>query len=159
MSEDFAGASGENSPELLNVIVEVQRLDPELLATEETKQLVMLGAEFGREVTEHYGTPAHPKWATGSFETDVFMSYHNGGEDGHTSVGPRGAGVPRNVLIIAEAVNSAAGQEIYSPLMRAAAFCAAEAHDSHQLCGRTLLPEGQGEDTGRRTIKCRRGSR
>lgn len=148
MSEDFAGMSDENSPELLNVIDEVQKLDPELLASEETKQLVLLGAEFGREVTERYGTPAHPKWATGTFETDVFMSYHNGGEDGHTSVGSHGAGVPRSVLIIAKAVNSAAGQVIYSPLMRAAAFYAAEAHDSHQLCGRTLLSEGQGEERG-----------
>lgn len=134
--------------ELQKVTDEVRRLDSELLNTEETTRLVILSAKYGKEITEQYGTPASPKWASGAFETDVFMSFHNGGEDGHTSVGPRGAGVPRNSLVIAKAVNSAAGKEIYNPLMRAVSFYAAQAHDSHQLCGRALLPEGKGDGRG-----------
>ncbi len=71
------------------------------------------------------------------------MSYHNGGLDGHSGVGAHGAGVPRNVLAIAHAVNTATGAEVYDPLARAVAFNAASAHDIVQLCGRSLLEEGQ----------------
>jgi hypothetical protein len=135
--------------EIEKAMAEVRVLDPELLERPDTRQLVELGARMGKEVTEHFGTPSAPKWASGTHETDVIMSYHNGGEDGHTSVGPEGAGVPRNTLLIAKAVNDAAGREVYDPLMRATAFYAGEAHDSRQLCGRALLPsEGQGEGRG-----------
>jgi hypothetical protein len=134
--------------ELEKTLAEVAILDPELLEREDTRLLVELGARFGKEVTEDFGTPAEPKWASGSHEVDVIMSYHNGGEDGHTSVGPEGAGVPRNVLLIAKAVNDAAGREIFDPMARATSFYAAEAHDSRQLCGRALLPEGEGEGHG-----------
>src|SRR4051812_18015133 len=122
--------------EVEKALAEVRVLDPELLERSDTSQLVELGLQIGKEVTEYFGTPSAPKWASGAHETSVIMSYHNGGEDGHTSVGPEGAGVPRNVLLIAKAVNDAAGREVYDPLMRATAFYAAESHDSRQLCGR-----------------------
>lgn len=134
--------------EIRRVVTEVRILDPELLEHPGTRLLVELGAQFSAEVTHNYGTPADPKWASGTYETDVFMSYHNGGEDGHTSIGPKGVGVPRSVLLIAPRVNHEAGREVYTPGMRAAALCAAGAHDSRQLCGRALLPEGQGEGRG-----------
>jgi hypothetical protein len=130
------------------VLTSVGELDPTLLEDAQTRLLIELGAKFGHEITQSFGTPTHPKWASGVYETDVFMSYHNGGENGHTSVGELGAGVPRNVLLIANAVNRAAGRPIYTPLMLAGAFYAAQAHDRYQLCGRTLLPEGQGYDRG-----------
>lgn len=136
-------------------IAEIERLDPVLLDDEDCRSLVEVGIKFGAEVTQRYGTPARPQWADGSYETDVLMSYHNGGTDGHTSLGQDAAGVPRNVLRITQAVNAAAGNEIYAPAMRAAAFCAAEAHDVQQLCGRAIMPEGQGEGRGDERISAK----
>jgi hypothetical protein len=140
--------SAEHTEEFEKVVTEVRRLDPELLAYPDTRQLITLGARAIGEVTQQYGTPDAPEWASGTHETDVLMVYHNGGEDGHTSVGPRGSGVPRNTLIIAQAVNTSAGREVYSPLMRAVSFYGGAEHDIRQLCGRALSPEGQGEGRG-----------
>jgi CRP-like cAMP-binding protein len=126
----------------------VRKLDPQLLENAETRHVVELGILFGNEITEQFGTPEQPKIVSGTVEENVLMSYHNGGEDGHTSVGEKGVGVPKNVLLLAKAVNTASGKEIYDAKMRAVAFYAAMAHDSVQLCGRTLLDEGQGENRG-----------
>lgn len=128
------------------IVNQVYELDPEIVDREDTRPLVELGARVGIEVTKEFGTPDNPKIRSGTHEKDVLMSYHNGGDDGHTSVGELGAGVPRNVLVIAKGVNQAAGAEIYTPSRRALAFFVAEAHDRIQLCGRALLPEGQGDD-------------
>lgn len=135
-------------PEIRAAREAVRLLDPELFHYPESRQLVELGLEFGREVTTAYGTPDQPRWASGAYERSAIMTYHNGGRDGHTSVGPLGAGVPRNVLRIAHTVNQAAGAEVYTPLARATAFCTAQGHDRYQLCGRSLMPEGQGEGRG-----------
>ncbi len=124
----------------------IRSLDSELLELSDTRQLVEIGLDHIASVTMRYGTPQRPRWASGSYEDAVFMSFHNGGDDGHSSVGESGAGVPRNVLRIARAVNEAAGWEVYDPLARAIAFNAAAAHDVVQLCGRSLLPEGQEND-------------
>jgi hypothetical protein len=145
MSETLATPYDEH---IAHVRAAVEVLDPALLERPETRLLVDLGAQFGHEVTAQYGTPAAPQWASGSHETDVFMSYHNGGPDGHTSIGAQGAGVPRNVLVIARAVNKAAGWEVYDPLMRATGFYVAWTHDSNQLCGRSLVLASQGEGPG-----------
>lgn len=126
----------------------VAELDPALLETPGTRSLIELGSAFIVEVTERFGTPAAPRWASGTVETDVFMAYHCGGHDGHTSVGPLGAGVPRGVLQIAAAINDAAGREVVDPLLRATLFVAAAAHDHTQLCGRALLPEGHDHHHG-----------
>lgn len=125
---------------------EIISLDPEIIGfSDTTRTLVELGLDSMDEVTAKYGTTKHPHWATGSYEADAFMSYHNGGTDGHTSVGSHGAGVPRNALVIAKAVNEAAGRVVYDPHMRAVAFYAAASHDIVQLCGRSMLPEGQSD--------------
>lgn len=125
------------------------RLDVQLFShSNESAKLVVTSIDFGKEVTEKFGTPDKPKWTSGRHERRVFMSYHNGGEDGHTSIGPHGAGVPRNVILLAHAVNEAAGEEIFDPIDRATGFYAANAHDLRQLCGRTLLSEGQGKGRG-----------
>ncbi|MEV4241749.1 hypothetical protein AB0J47_42145 [Nocardia sp. NPDC049737] len=121
----------------------VADLDPHLLDDPQTRKLVDIGAQFAAEVTERYGSPDVPRWASGDHETDVLMCYHNGGLDGHTSVGALGAGVPRGVLQLASAVNAAAGQEVIDPMLRAVTFVAACAHDHTQLCGRSL-PERHG---------------
>jgi hypothetical protein len=126
----------------------VAALDPVLIEDPATRRLIELGSRFIVEVTERFGTPAAPRWASGTVETEVFMAYHNGGMDGHTSVGPLGAGVPRGVLQIAAAINDAAGREVVDPLLRAMLFVAAAAHDHTQLCGRALLPEGHGHHHG-----------
>lgn len=126
----------------------VAELDPALLEGSATRPLIELGNRFIAEVTERYGTPAAPRWASGEVETEVFMAYHCGGADGHTSVGPLGAGVPRAVLQIAAAINDAAGREVVDPMLRATLYVAAAAHDHTQLCGRSLLPEGQGHAHG-----------
>jgi hypothetical protein len=136
-------AQSVDNAEIQAALAEIQALDTELTARPETRQLVEMGVQFGVEITANFGTPDNPRWADGTVEHGVFMSYHNGGPDGHTSVGPKGSGVPRNVLLISHAVNNAAGYEVFDPLMRATAFYSAEAHDEKQLCGRTLLPEGQ----------------
>lgn len=135
---DVAALAVDRTVEIVN------ELDPELADNETTRKLVEMGAVSGYEVTEKYGTPDSPKVASGTFEKNVVMTYHNGGDDGHTSAGEQGAGVPRNVLRIARAVNEAAGREVYPADDRATAFYAAEQHDKIQLCGRSLLPEGQG---------------
>jgi hypothetical protein len=128
---------------------QVKASDPDLLLDPATRQLVELGLDLIAEVSAQYGTPEHPRWASGTYETQVLMTYHNGGQDGHTSVGEQGCGVPRNVLRLAGAVNAAAKAPVISPLVRAIAFYAACAHDVRQLCGRLLLPEGQqGSDRG-----------
>src|SRR5690349_7667750 len=89
---------------------EDRNLDPELVDfSDQTRELVELGLETMSQVTEKFGTPEKPKLASGTFEKSVFMGYHNGGENGHSSVGPNGVGVPRNVLVIARAVNEPAG--------------------------------------------------
>lgn len=131
-------------PETIANLSEIHRLDPEIIDySDETKKLIELGLESLNQVTERFGTTQKPKWASGTYEDSVIMSYHNGGTDGHTSIGSLGVGVPRNVLVIAKAVNNAAYTEVYSPLDRAIAFNAAAAHDIIQLCGRSLLPEGR----------------
>lgn len=123
-------------------------LDPQLLDDPTTVTLIELGAQLICEVTDRYGSPAAPRWVSGEVETDVWMSYHCGGLDGHTSTGPLGNGVPRNVLLISAAINAAAGREIVDPTLRAAMFVAGAAHDHTQLCGRALLPEGHGAHRG-----------
>ena len=126
----------------------VRRLDPELFEHADTTALVSEGAQFISEVTCVYGTHEEPLWHEGSVEHRP-MAYHNGGEDGHTSAGEHGVGVPRAVLLIAAAVNTEAERVVYSPLDRALAFYAASAHDHTQNCGRALLPEGnQGQAYG-----------
>ena len=129
-------------------IAAVDELDPALLEDPTTRTLIRLGARFIDDVTKRYGSPSAPEWASGTVETKVLMCYHNGGIDGHSSAGPLGDGVPRGVLQIAAAMNSAAGHEVIDPLLRAALFAAAAAHDHTQLCGRSLLPEGHGEGHG-----------
>jgi hypothetical protein len=115
-------------------------LDPEILEDDETRFVVELGAIFGFKITEEFGTPDQPRWTSGVYAREAFMARHNGGDDGHTSVGERGAGVPRNVLLIAQAVNQHAGEVVYDPHQRALAFYAAMAQDLHQLEGRALYP-------------------
>ena len=132
--------NGETQRESL--LADVRQLDPELLERADTRPLVEMGVQFQAEVTAEHGTPDHPRWHTGTVEERP-MTYHNGGEDGHTSTGERGIGVPRAVLVISGAVNRVAGREVYSPVERATAFDAACAHDRDQNCGRALLPEGQ----------------
>ncbi|WP_280425485.1 hypothetical protein [Nocardia carnea] len=129
-------------------IAAVAELDPQLLDNPTTRTLIELGAQFIDEVTDRYGTPSDPLWASGTVETDALMTYHNGGVDGHTSAGPLGNGVPRGVLLIAAAMNTAAGHEVIDPMLRAVMFAAAAAHDHTQLCGRSLLPEGHGDNHG-----------
>lgn len=137
-----------DTAEIENTIAEVRVIDPELLERPDARMLVEMGSRFGVEVTKRFGTPDRPIWASGTSESSVLMSYHNGGHDGHTSVGPNGVGVPRNALLLAKAVNEAAGFEVYDPLTRARSFYESEAHDWRQLCGRTLMPEGQGHGHG-----------
>lgn len=120
----------------------VGALDHELLERADTRPLIEMGAELIGEVTEMHGTPDHPQWYAGTVE-DRVMTYHNGGEDGHSSSGELGIGVPRAALMIAGAVNHAAGRDVYSPLDRATGFLAGAGHDHTQNCGRALLPEGQ----------------
>jgi hypothetical protein len=127
---------------------EVRILDPELFEDSTATILVEQGLLSIQEVTTQYGTRAEPKWSSGTVEQNVLMSYHNGGMDGHTSVGPTGAGVPRNALRIANMINEKAGFEVVDVQTRGAIFKAAAGHDSEQLCGRSLLPEGQGSDRG-----------
>lgn len=141
---DIFGMSALNSQTLESVA----DLDPQLLEDEATRTLIHLGIGFIDEVTGRYGSPSSPEWASGTVETKVLMCYHNGGIDGHSSAGALGDGVPRGVLRIAQAMNAAAGREVVDPMLRAATFCAAAAHDLVQLCGRSLLPEGQGEGHG-----------
>lgn len=135
--------------ELAGTLQRVGELDPDLLVFPDTRQLVNLGAQFMSEATQLYGTPAAPNLCSGTMHSEVFMSFHNGGEDGHTSIGQHGAGVPKNVLRITNAINEAAGMEVCGPLLRAQAFYAATAHDRYQLCGRVLLSdtaEGVGDE-------------
>lgn len=132
----------------VNSLEAVQALDPELLENPDARQLIEMGAQFVGETTDRYGTPDHPLWHEGTVENRP-MTYHNGGEDGHTSAGEHGIGVPRGALLIAGAVNRAAGREVFDPVARATSFYAGAAHDLDQNCGRALLPEGQqGEDYG-----------
>lgn len=129
-------------------LIEVDRIDPALMDDESTRAMVVRGLEAAGRVTAQYGSPDRPKCASGTYETEVLMTYHNGGEDGHTSVGALGAGVPRNALLIMRAVNDAAGYEVFDREMRGLVFEGAGSHDEIQLCGRTLLPEGQGYGRG-----------
>jgi hypothetical protein len=146
--------NGEAQRETL--LADVRQLDPELLERASTRPLVEMGAQFQAEVTAEHGTPDRPRWYVGTVEERP-MTYHNGGEDGHTSTGERGIGVPRAVLLISAAVNHAAGREVYSPVERATAFDAGCAHDRDQNCGRALLPEGrQGEGYGDERLSAER---
>jgi hypothetical protein len=138
----------EYEADLRRRLLDVDAIDPALLDGEHTRQLVEFGILSMDSITNNYGTPDRPRWASGACEQGVMMSFHNGGKDGHTSVGPLGAGVPRNVLRIARAVNEAAGYEVCDPKMRAEAFVAGGRHDEVQLNGRSLLPEGQGSGRG-----------
>lgn len=131
-----------------DTITAVAELDPRLLDDPATRVLVDIGAQHITEVTDRYGSPSDLRWASGTVEKDVPMAYHNAGSDGHSSVGALGAGVPRSVLQIAAAVNAAAGRELVTPRVRAATFAAAAAHDHTQLCGRSLMPEGQRDGCG-----------
>lgn len=135
-------------PDHQDILAAVTDLDPILLEDPHTRTLVKVGAEFLTEITGLYGTPDRPRWFSGIVETGVLMCYHNGGADGHSSVGPLGAGVPRAVLQIAAAMDRAAGHQTVDTIVRAAAFTAACAHDYTQLCGRSLLPEGHGPGHG-----------
>ena len=131
--------------EITKTIAEVAIIDPELLEYEDARRLIELGAKIGAHVTRDFGSPDNPKWAVGTFETKpVFMTYHNGGPDGHTSIGQKGAGVARNALLLAAAVNKEAGRDVYDPLMRSEGFCGSMAHDSRQLCGRALIRDENG---------------
>jgi hypothetical protein len=129
-------------------IAEARALDEQLFARTDTRRMIELGAAAVAELTGHFGIPERPLWASGTVETHVFMSYHNGGLDGHTSVGSTGAGVLRNVLTIARRINESAGREVLTPLVRARAFYAAANHDIVQLCGRALGNEGRGKGRG-----------
>ena len=131
-----------------SALQEVTLVDPELLNDDENSRLIELGIRFCNEVTEAYGTPKEPKLSSGRVEKRVPMTYHNGGSDGHTSIGSEGVGVPRNALMIAQRVNDVAGAEIFDTRMRAIAFYASMAHDRIQLCGRALMSEGQGDGLG-----------
>lgn len=134
--------------EIARTLDEVRALDPELFEHPVTLQLVEMGAQASAEVTEDFGTPDGPKWHVGAVEERA-MTYHNGGEDGHTSAGEKGSGVPRAAVLIAKAVNEAAGHEVYDPISRAVGYNAGANHDRDQNCGRALLPEGQqGEGYG-----------
>lgn len=127
----------------------VRELDPDLFNSPACHTLTELGLEFCADTTKRFGTPHQLVWTSGSYEFRVCTIYHSGGDDGHTSVGPLGAGAPRNGLIIAQQVNQAAGREVYTPLMRAIVFCALAGHDYCQLCGRSLLPyESGGPQSG-----------
>lgn len=131
-----------------DTLAAVAELDPCLPGAPATRVLVDIGAQCIVEVTDRYGSPSDLRWASGTVEKYVPMAYHNAGSDGHSSVGPLGAGVPRGVLKIAAAMNTAAGREVVTPRVRAAAFAAAAAHDHTQLCGRALMPEGQATGCG-----------
>jgi hypothetical protein len=137
-----------NTPSSTRMLAQVARLDPQLLLTSQTRRLVRVCLDGITSVTHDYGSPAHPKLASGSYEHAVLMLYHCGAPDGHTSLGPRGVGVPRNSLVLARAVNRAAlaiGRPIvYTPLRRGRGLAATGWHDGIQLCGRLLLPEGRG---------------
>jgi hypothetical protein len=135
---------------------EIQELDPELLTNPQTRQLVEMSVDSGIEITETYGTPEHPKLVSGNYETDIVTPYHSGGEDGHTSFGPLGSGVPRNVLKLSNAINEAAGEEIVEPVDRATGLYAGSKHDSILLHGRALMPEGQGHDRGDERLSAER---
>lgn len=129
-------------------IREVAALDAELFASAETRALVDTGLDALAQVTERYGSPAAPRQASGEVETDVLMTYHCGGADGHSSTGDLGDGVPRGALKIAHAINHAAGREVIDARARAIAFAAGAWHDHTQLCGRSLAPEGHGAGRG-----------
>lgn len=136
---------------------EVRLLDPELFDHPQTRQLVELGLKNLGVATVRFGTTTAPKWASGLHESVVFNAYHSGGTDGHTSVGALGAGVPRNVLVLAREVNSAAGTEVYDPMARATGFYSATGHDLEQLCGRSMLPEGRGPRKGDERVSAEHG--
>ncbi|HSX01356.1 MAG TPA: hypothetical protein VLF67_03890 [Candidatus Saccharimonas sp.] len=140
-NEVVQSAAGEQveTPEIraakADIVAEVTKLDPELMLAPETRRLVEVGAAAIVDVTDQFGTPHHPKMTSGTHEKAVLMTYHNGGrfteeggDHGYTSIGPEGVGVPRNVLVIAAAVNEAAKHaglpEVYSAKMRAQGFAA-----------------------------------
>lgn len=130
-----------NNLETVAILHEVAQLDPTLLSQPETYEMIEIGADFINEVTREHGTPAQPKWHTGSRES-TYMTYHNGESgtsQGHTSADIDGAGVPRNVLIITDAIHAVAGREIIPAASRARLFGAACAHDVVQLCGRSSI--------------------
>lgn len=122
----------------------LQELDPELWDDRSSGKLLAVGFIACANVTAKFGSPDEPTWSHGRHESDVFTAYHNGGYDGHTSLGKMGAGVPLNGIQIAKAI----GHELCPVPFRAMIFAATGAHDETLLCGRSLLPEGQGEHYG-----------
>lgn len=123
-------------------------LDPRLLTDPAAVPLVAAGATLIAEVTDRFGTPSAPRWASGLVEKNVPRTYHCGGLDGHTSTGKQGAGVPRGALLIAQAMNILTRREVIDTELRGITFLAAAAHDHTQGCGRALLAEGQGPGLG-----------
>ena len=129
------------------IIAQTNEIDPGL--AEADQLFIEAGATLIRRVTELYGTPGRAQWAEGSREATI-MLYHNGesaASPGHTSSGAHGAGVPRNALVIARAVNAQAGRELLSPNERARMFAAAAGHDLVQLCGRAAEFPRDGDET------------
>ena len=128
------------------IVAQAHALDPGLVEAEPL--FVEAGARFIQQVTEQYGTPTQPRWAEGSREATL-MLYHNGESAtsaGHTSSDAAGAGVPRNALIIAQAVNEQAAREVIGPNARARMFAAAAGHDLVQLCGRAAAFAADGDE-------------
>jgi len=131
---------GQLTSETQRIFDEVGALDPELLESPETRQLVAIGAAYIHEVTNRHGSPDAPAWYAGTVD-HAMMTYHNGESDianGHTSAGADGAGVPRNALSIALTINARAGYQVVGPLQRALLFVSGAAHDFVQLCGRSV---------------------
>jgi len=129
---------------------EVERLDPALLAHPEAKLITQESIGLIEMVSEDFGSPDAPRWHVGDAESTI-MTYHNGESahsQGHTSIGEGGAGVPRNVLVIAKKINDHAGREVVKPMQRARAFAAAAGHDAVQLCGRSIAYVKAGEIGG-----------
>jgi hypothetical protein len=54
-------------------IREVAALDEQLFGTAEARVLVEVGLDAAAEVTDRYGTPDAPRWASGEVESEVFI--------------------------------------------------------------------------------------
>lgn len=130
-------------------------IDPEIVRTPASALLVEIGARCIASVTDQHGTPAEPRWHRGTVD-HTMMTYHNGesnSSSGHTSVNLRGAGVPRNVLLLSGQINRRAGRSVVGPVQRGLLFGAAGGHDLVQLCGRSIEVSNGDEEQSARHIK------